>query len=100
MELERITLNGTIRGYLWMPCIETTERFSESFTPENSPFTHEWAGMRDALLRITNNGNFRNASIEECTAVIVYKNKVKKYVDILPCKAIDDLFHNFSTVIV
>jgi hypothetical protein len=97
MKLESIVLEGEVRGRIWMPAVECTKHFRETFTPEDRPFTGQWAGLRSALIRITDDGDFQSCGIsEECYMEIHYRlpngDTLTKHASVRPCKAIADLF--------
>jgi hypothetical protein len=71
---KRITLYGEIAGNIWMPAVECTKEFrleliripSNSTTrtyPGIAPRSMEITSLRDALLHITNDGDFQSCSI-------------------------------------
>ena len=61
-----IEVIGEIEGLIWMPETECTKEFHEKFSHnEHEPFKVHWTGLRDALLRITNDGDFQNAGIAQ-----------------------------------
>jgi len=71
---KRITLYGEIAGNIWMPAVECTKEFRLELIriPRNSttrtypgiaPRSMEITCLRDALLHITNDGDFQSCSI-------------------------------------
>lgn len=91
--LESITIYADIVGNIWMPMVECRKETKTVFTPEQQPFTHEWTGLRDALLRITNDGDFRSCLIEWGCMVIRWwdgKYYIERQVDIPNCKLTSD----------
>jgi hypothetical protein len=65
-----ITIYGTLRGNIWMPNAECTKEVQAVFTPDGGPFTEEWAGLRHALVRLTNDGDFRSCGLDNAVAII------------------------------
>jgi len=70
----KITLYGEIAGHIWMPAVECTKAFHLELTriPRNSktrtypgiaPRSMEITCLRDALLHLTNDGDFQSCSI-------------------------------------
>jgi hypothetical protein len=82
---KRIVLSGRIVGSIWMPAAECEKDFRleleriprDSGTrtyPGIAPRSMEITCLRDALLHITNDGDFQSASIAEAwLEVTVYK---------------------------
>jgi hypothetical protein len=99
MKLQEIILSGILQGRLWYGQ-ECEKQFREKFTLCAEPFSHEWNGLRDALLHITNDGDFMSCSILFGQITVVYGGEtpsgkyqeLRKYADLEPCKAICDLF--------
>lgn len=54
--------------------------------------------MRDALLRITNDGDFQHCGVEECYIEVEWLlpngRRLTHHAQVSPCKAIEDLFAN------
>jgi hypothetical protein len=69
MKLKSVTLSGTKSGTIWMPACNAEKQFQEVFTTSHSPFHRDWTGIRDALLYITNDGDFQSCSISELYGV-------------------------------
>lgn len=70
----KITLYGEIAGNMWMPAVECTKDFHLELTriprtsrtlthPGTAPRSIEITCLRDALLHITNDGDFQSCSI-------------------------------------
>ena len=70
----RITLYGEVTGKIWMPAFECTKAFDLELTriPRNSktrtypgvsPRSMEITCLRDALLHITNDGDFQSCAV-------------------------------------
>jgi hypothetical protein len=70
----KITLYGEIAGSIWMPAVECTKEFHLELVriprashirtyPGIMPRSMEITCLRDALLHITNDGDFRSSSI-------------------------------------
>ena len=70
----RITLYGEVAGNIWMPAVECTKAFDLELIriPRNSktrtypgiaPRSMEITCLRDALLHITNDGDFQSCAI-------------------------------------
>ena len=69
----RIRIYGELRGYIWMPNCECTKEFDVTFSDNpNEPFTRHWTGLRDALLHITNDGDFQSCAIDWGVVEISY----------------------------
>lgn len=72
--VKRIRLYGEVVGHIWMPHEECRKDFSVTLEriPRNATtrtaYAHGWpmeiSTLRDALLHITNDGDFRSCSIE------------------------------------
>lgn len=71
---KKITLYGEVVGSIWMPAIECTKAFHLELTriPRNSstrtypgiaPRSMEINCLRDALLHVTNDGDFQSCAI-------------------------------------
>ena len=69
-----ITLYGEVAGTIWMPAVECTKEFHLELTriPRNSttrtypgiaPRSMEITCLRDALLHVTNDGDFQSCAI-------------------------------------
>jgi hypothetical protein len=70
----KITLYGEIAGYIWMPAVECTKEFHLELTriprksstrtyPGIAPRSMEITCLRDALLHLTNDGDFQSSAI-------------------------------------
>ena len=70
----KITLYGKVAGTIWMPAVECTKEFHLELTriPRNSatrtypgiaPRSMEVTRLRDALLHLTNDGDFQSCAI-------------------------------------
>ena len=70
----KITLYGEIAGTIWMPAVECTKEFHLELVriprtsrirtyPGIMPRSMEITCLRDALLHVTNDGDFRSCSI-------------------------------------
>ena len=70
----KITLYGEVAGSIWMPAVECTKEFRLELirTPRNSktrtypgiaPRSMEITCLRDALLHLTNDGDFQSCAI-------------------------------------
>lgn len=70
----KITLSGEIVGTIWMPAVECTKEFHLELTriprksstrtyPGIAPRSMEITCLRDALLRLTNDGDFQFCAI-------------------------------------
>jgi hypothetical protein len=62
-QLESITIYATLKGFIWQG-IECTKETVTTFTPKTQPFTRKWIGLRDALLHITDDGDFQNCVVD------------------------------------
>lgn len=93
-QLESITIYATLKGDIWMPYIECTKETVTTFTPKGTPFTRKWTGLRDALLHITNDGDFRDCKIDWSCIVIKWfdgKYRIERQVEMPNCKLTADL---------
>jgi hypothetical protein len=94
--LEKIELIGEIQGEIWMPYETCAKEFHKVYTPNDRPFSRKWNGLRDALLDITNDGDFRSCSISDIFGYAYYnqgKAQIRLPLEINPAaKAISDLF--------
>lgn len=92
-QLESITIYATLRGDIWMPYMECTKETVTKFTPKGIAFSRKWAGLRDALLHITNDGDFRDCKIDwGCMVIRWYDGKyyLERQVEIPRCKLTED----------
>jgi hypothetical protein len=62
-KLDSIRIYGEKEGMIWMPCATATKVFDEKFTYDDRPYTRTIDCLRDALLYITNDGDFRTCEI-------------------------------------
>jgi len=71
---KKITLYGEVAGNIWMPAVECTKEFclkliriprnsKTRIYPGISPRSMEITCLRDALLHLTNDGDFQSCSI-------------------------------------
>ncbi len=61
-----IRIHGTISGPIWWPVGEEySKEFDERFSYDSQPFATQIDCLRDALLHITNDGDFQHASIQD-----------------------------------
>ena len=100
--LVSIQLSGRLQGTIWYPPITCTKDFKVTFTPENKPFTTKWAGIRAALLSITNDGDFQDCQVAELFGKVTWvngKEYITRYVNFTPGQAINDLIIPESEVI-
>lgn len=91
-----ITLRGTLIGRIWMPSIACTKPFNVQFSPTSRPFARQWTGLRDALLSITNDGDFQECEIGELTIVVerpIPSGTSRTWHSVRPCRAISDLYN-------
>lgn len=72
--LESIDIQGVLAGVIWMPSCHAWKHFNVKFTPEARPFSREWDGMRDALLHITNDGDFQSCGLAEAWLTATYRD--------------------------
>ena len=74
MKTKKITLYGEVAGNIWMPAVECTKTFHLELNriPRNSttrtypgiaPRSMEITCLRDALLHLTNDGDFQSCAI-------------------------------------
>lgn len=70
----RIIIEGTIKGNIWTPYEECTKDFRVQFTVTDESFSHPWVSLRDALLHITNDGDFRDCGIEQAWLTVERSN--------------------------
>ena len=100
--LESIEINATVQGRIWMPAILCEMNVSETFKPAPSgPWSSDWTGLRDALLKVTNQGDFQSCWIVDATMVVTWFNKsnrtrIVKYAELTPTKETDDLFGEYE----
>ena len=97
-QLQSITISGTLRGDIWWPRAECTKDVSAEFTPKQQPFSHEWTGIRDALLHLTNDGDFESCTLESVIMSVVWrsgKDIVTRHVGLPVGKETEDLYTPF-----
>lgn len=100
MRVERITIWGCISGLIWWPCDRAERSFKVVYSPpaiaRYRPFTSEWTGLRDAVCDITNDGDFRSATIDHAFIETIYVDddgvKKTKTKELKPGKLIEDCF--------
>lgn len=102
MKLNSITLSGEVVGPIWEQSRECVKDFREVFTLNDRALTRRWSGMRDALLSVTNDGDFQSCSIRYCYCSVEYIHEADgehnattftiKHSEIVACKAILDLY--------
>ena len=96
--LRSIELWGVIRGGIWWPYgADCTKEFKIVYTPDEKPFTRKWEGIRQALLDITNDGDFSSCSIYELFGKVEWnegKYIKSRYISFPICKEIADLLHS------
>ena len=93
-QLLSIEIYGTIRGTIWMPAIECTKEVHCKFTPKQQPFTREWTGIRDALLHLTNDGDFQSCMLEDVSLRVTWAIRhdfVTRWCDLPVGEEINDL---------
>lgn len=65
---ERVVLSGQIAGTIWMPAVECWKEFDYTLKDDDT--------FRDALLRITNDGDFQSCGITYGYLEVVRRNTV------------------------
>jgi hypothetical protein len=94
-QLKSITIEGQIKGTIWMPAIECWKDFEVKFAPHSTtPFVREWAGLHDALEHICNDGDFQSAPLV-CNGVMTIawqdgKDTILRDVEIPRCELTKD----------
>jgi hypothetical protein len=68
MNLQSVTISGTVTGPIWWGG-NGSKDVSVTFTPDNQPFTKIWCGLRDAVVDITNDGDF-----QACSPLLIWMN--------------------------
>jgi hypothetical protein len=69
-----ITISGELRGKIWMPAIECTKEFKQKFSRDNRPFSYRIDNLRDALLHITNDGDFQSCALDYAVLTVTKEN--------------------------
>ena len=95
MKQFRVTIRGTKIGTIWMPAVEATKEFEETFTPEDAPFTRQFSSLRDSILSILNDGDFQSCSILEAHIEVTrwHDNKrISTFKELSPCMVLSDCF--------
>lgn len=94
-----IKLVGKVRGTIWMPAIECESDFSVTFSRnEHEAFRRHWTGIRDAVLHVTNDGNYQNCGLDHGFLIIKRVSENGSYthfreIELTPnIKEIEDLF--------
>lgn len=94
-QLFEVTIVGTLIGNIWWPPSgEFCKNIEMTFTPTQRPFTRQWSGLRDALLTITNDGDFQSCRLQDgCMEVKWFDNGkfITQSANIPICKATNDL---------
>jgi hypothetical protein len=85
-----IRVYGEISGFIWMPPIECTKEFNVRLEriPRNSTtrtaYSHGWpmeiTCLRDALLHVTNDGDFQSCSIDWAFLQVTHKRGNKSVI--------------------
>jgi len=68
-----IKICGTIGGVIWLPAVQCSKEFSQTYRPTKDlqfALKDEWVGLRKALLDITNCGDFQNCGIVDATMIV------------------------------
>lgn len=95
-KLESITVQGELIGRIWQG-IECYKEVNCTFTPNDRPFSHKWTGLRDALLHVTNDGDFQNCKLSNGVLIIRWydgRRTIQMVSDIPYCKVSDDCIVN------
>ena len=68
MKTEKFRIFGEVKGFIWMPSMECTKEFDKRFVRCNPDkrfvSSDEVSNLREALLKITNDGDFQSCSID------------------------------------
>jgi hypothetical protein len=80
MKLTKVTLFGRVRGNIWMPRTECTKDFEQVYTPNDAPFSNKWNGIRSALLRIINDGDFQSCEVSELGGNAEYQDGSRRVI--------------------
>ncbi len=71
MKTLSIKLVGCVYGRIWMPSIECEKEFTMCLSrTEDKPFTRRIDSLRDALLSVTNDGDFQDCKIVEAFLIV------------------------------
>lgn len=78
-----IRLRGEVAGTIWMPAIECTKDFSVRLVriprdaKTRTAYSHGWpmeiSTLRDALLHITNDGDFQHCAITYAVLTVTHR---------------------------
>ena len=75
----KIRLTGQIAGRFWMPCARGWKDFSMTCSRGKAgPFEKEIGTLRDAMLDITNDGDFQDGEIINMTIEVIKTNGNKR----------------------
>jgi hypothetical protein len=84
MKTVQVQISGAVVGPIWMPSVECTKDVKRVFRlvpPEqNIRSADEIDCLRDALLKITNDGDFQSCSLERWSTLSVTKLRSNGYV--------------------
>ena len=87
---------GNKIGNIWMPNETCSKNFSLIFTRDiKEPFKIHFESLRDILLHIINDGDFRSVEINECYLDISYiigNKEIKKTYDLRNSSLKDEFF--------
>lgn len=92
-KLEAVTILGELQGNILWPNAPMTKAVREVFTPDNSPFSRQWSGLRDALLQITNDGDFQSCRLANGWMIVSWidgNKRIEISADVPFCKLTDD----------
>lgn len=65
MNAIKIDVSARVIGRNWMPGCLCWKDVRATFTPDDRPFSHQWSNLRDALLRLANDGDFQSAALSD-----------------------------------
>lgn len=68
-----IEIRARLIGRLWMPAALAFKDKREVFSVDDRPFTRQWSGMRDALLHLSNDGDFQGAALADVRITVKRK---------------------------
>ena len=100
--LDSILLSGTLIGRGWWPQQLLTKEFQVKFSAQPRPFTRDWEGLREALLHLTNDGDFQSSMILDeihmsVTWLVVRNGEIKQRINSIAWLESGKLVEEFIT---
>ena len=100
MHVNTISISTTVRGPIWWPCgqVATMDRQERFALGHTSPFHKEWHSLREALITLTEQGDFQHCLIDHSIHMTFHGTDdrgndmtTSRYID-TPPKSVADLW--------